>query len=43
MEIGPGRYAGRHWQDGFLFVSEDAFGMAEGILAATFQSTITSG
>jgi hypothetical protein len=33
MEVGPGRYDGRHWQDGFLFVWEDAFGMAEGILA----------
>jgi len=33
MEIGPGRYSGKHWQDGFLFVWEDAFGMAEGILA----------
>lgn len=33
MEVGPGRYEGKHWQDGFLFVWEDAFGMAEGILA----------
>lgn len=33
MEIGPGRYAGKHWQDGFVFVWEDAFTMAEGILA----------
>jgi hypothetical protein len=33
IEIGPGRYSGAHWQDGFLFVWEDAFGMAEGILA----------
>ena len=33
MEIGPGRYSGKHWQDGFVFVWEDAFGMAEGILA----------
>ncbi len=33
MEIGPGKYSGAHWQDGFLFVWEDAFGMAEGILA----------
>ena len=32
IEIGPGRYAGRHWQPGFLFVWEDAFGMAEGIV-----------
>jgi hypothetical protein len=33
MEIGPGRYSGRHWQPGFLFAWEDAFGMAEGIIA----------
>lgn len=33
MEIGPGKYSGLNWQDGFLFVWEDAFGMAEGILA----------
>lgn len=36
MEIGSGRYSGKHWQDGFLFVWEDAFGMAEGILARHF-------
>lgn len=33
IEIGPGKYSGKHWQDGFLFVWEDAFGMAEGIVA----------
>ena len=33
IEIGPGSYAGKHWQDGFIFVWEDAFGMAEGILS----------
>jgi hypothetical protein len=33
IEIGPGKYTGAHWQEGFLFVWEDAFGMAEGILA----------
>ncbi len=38
MEIGPGRYAGTHWQDGFLFVWEDAFGMAEGILVKHLPS-----
>jgi hypothetical protein len=36
MEIGPGRYSGKHWQEGFLFVGEDAFKMAEGILARHF-------
>lgn len=38
MEIGPGRYSGKHWQTGFLFVREDAFGMAEGILAVHFPA-----
>ncbi len=33
VEVGPGRYARKHWQPGFLFVWEDAFGMAEGIVA----------
>jgi hypothetical protein len=38
MEIGPGKYSGAHWQDGFLFVPEDAFGMAEGILVKHLPS-----
>ena len=33
MELGPGKYVGRHWTPGFLFIWEDAFGMAEGIIA----------
>jgi hypothetical protein len=33
VEIGPGKYDGTHSQDGFLFVWEDAFDMAEGIVA----------
>lgn len=33
IEIGPGKYAGKHWQSGFLFVSEDAFGVVEAIVA----------
>lgn len=37
MEIGPGKYSGKHWQDGFLFVWEDAFGMAEGIIMKHFK------
>ncbi len=37
MEIGPGKYSGKHWQDGFLFVWEDAFGMAEGIVIKHFK------
>jgi len=36
MEIGPGKYCGQHWSEGFLFVWEDAFGMAEGIVAKHF-------
>ena len=32
MEIGPGKYSGQHWQKGFLFVREDAFSIAEGII-----------
>jgi hypothetical protein len=36
IEIGPGRYSGNHWQSGFLFVWEDAFSMAEGIVAKHF-------
>jgi hypothetical protein len=38
MEIGPGKYSGKHWQDSFLFVWEDAFGMAEGIVAKHFPA-----
>ena len=38
VEIGPGKYAGKHWQDGFVFVWEDAFGAAEGILAKHFPA-----
>lgn len=36
MEIGPGTYSGEHWQEGFLFIWEDAFGMAEGIVMKHF-------
>ena len=38
IELGPGRYTGKHWQRGFVFVWEDAFGMAEGILAKHFPA-----
>lgn len=31
IEIGPGKYSGKHWQEGFVFVDEDAFACAEGI------------
>lgn len=33
MEIGAGKYSGQHWQEGFLYVWEDAFTIAEGIVA----------
>jgi hypothetical protein len=36
LEIGPGKYAGAHWQDGFLFVWDDAFVVAEGIVRKHF-------
>jgi hypothetical protein len=38
MEIGPGTYAGLHWQDGFVFVRDDAFGVAEGIVERHFPN-----
>lgn len=36
FEIGPGRYSGKHWQNGFVFVREDAFATAEGIVIQNF-------
>jgi hypothetical protein len=38
LEIGPGKYSGQHWQEGCLFVWEDAFGLAEGIVTKHFPS-----
>jgi hypothetical protein len=38
MEIGPGKYSGDHWQNGFIFIWEDAFGVAEGIIERHFPS-----
>ncbi len=37
IEIGPGKYSGKHWQDGSLYVWEDAFGVAEGIVMKYFN------
>lgn len=37
IEIGPGRCTGKHWQDGCLFIWEDSFGMAEGIILKHFK------
>lgn len=36
IEIGPGKYSKKHWQDGFLFVSDYVFGLAEGIITRHF-------
>ena len=36
MEIGPGRYSGKHWQEGFIFIWGDAFSLAEGIIRVHF-------
>lgn len=36
FEIGPGRYSGKHWQEGFVFIWEDAFASAEGIIIRHF-------
>jgi hypothetical protein len=41
MEIGPGRYAGKHWQDGFVFVWEDAFAVAEWRAASEALATLS--
>ena len=38
VEICPGKYCGKHWQDGCLFIWEDAFGMAEGIILKHFHA-----
>jgi hypothetical protein len=38
MEIGPGKYTGSHWQEGFAFVWEDAFSVAEGIVERHFSN-----
>lgn len=34
IEIGPGRYSGQHWQEGFLFLAEDDFSIMKGIFLA---------
>ncbi len=36
FEIGPGRYSGSHWQEGFIFIWEDAFAIAEGVVRNRF-------
>ncbi len=37
VEIGPGNFSGRYWQEGFVFVDEDAFGVVEGIVRKHFS------
>jgi len=36
MEIGPGKYSGDHWQDGFIFILDDSFSLMEGIIERHF-------
>jgi len=36
VEIGPGRFSGRHWQQGSIFIWEDAFTVTEGIFRTHF-------
>ncbi len=37
IEIGSGKYTGKHWQEGFLFIWEGSFYMAEGIIMKYFK------
>lgn len=37
IEIAPGIFSGLHWQDGYLFVAEDDFLPAEGIVRKYFE------
>jgi len=36
IRIGPGKFSGHYWQEGFVFVDEEAFGIAEGIIRKHF-------
>ncbi|MEO6709597.1 MAG: acetyl-CoA hydrolase/transferase C-terminal domain-containing protein, partial [Planctomycetota bacterium] len=38
VEIGAGKYSQKHWLEGCLFIEEEAFILAEGILARHFPS-----
>ncbi|HTF90752.1 MAG TPA: acetyl-CoA hydrolase/transferase C-terminal domain-containing protein [Planctomycetota bacterium] len=38
IEIGAGKFSGEHWQEGCLFIEEEAFFVAEGILGKHFPS-----
>ena len=38
IEICPGRYAGKHWQTGCLFVDDEAFSYAGGIISKHFPA-----
>ncbi|HTF90751.1 MAG TPA: hypothetical protein VK843_20190 [Planctomycetota bacterium] len=38
VEVGAGKYSQKHWQEGCLFIEEEAFIRAEGILAQHFPS-----
>ena len=36
IEICPGKYSGKHWQDGCVFIEEEEFLVAEGIIGKHF-------
>lgn len=38
MEVVPGQYTGKHWQDGSIFIEEDDFIPAEGIIRTHLPS-----
>jgi len=37
IEVGPGTYDGKHWQPDFVFISEEDFWIAEGIVHRHFS------
>lgn len=38
IEVGPGAYDGKHWQPDFVFIDEDIFYVAEGIVRKHFPA-----
>lgn len=38
IEVGPGRYSGKHYQTGFVFIDEDAFIYAEASIRKHFSA-----
>jgi hypothetical protein len=37
IEIGPGRYSGQRWREGYILVREDSFAVIEGIVKKHFR------